>query len=193
LEGVGDGTIFMDSVIVSEPSPIAYRMLNRFAAVPEMLAPESVKVESMERLRRSVEATSVELFCLTCGSLESKRRIRELPEKPVCTTCGSGLLAAFDWPNPFAEESYRKRMRKKPLTENEQKALSETRRNADIVLSYGKRGIIAMSIRGIGPQTASRVLAKMHMDEDEMYKDLLEAKIHYLETRQFWDDHLRKS
>jgi ATP-dependent Lhr-like helicase len=84
-------------------------------------------------------------------------------------------------------------MRKKPLTENEQKALSETRRNADIVLSYGKRGIIAMSIRGIGPQTASRVLAKMHMDEDEMYKDLLEAKIHYLETRQFWDDHLRKS
>jgi hypothetical protein len=33
----------------------------------------------------------------------------------------------------------------------------------------------------------------MHMDEEGLYKDLLEAKIHYLETRQFWDDHLTKS
>jgi len=188
LEDIRKGRMSIEKILVSEPTPIAYRMLNRFAAIPEMLAPESVKIETLERLRKSIEATRAELFCLNCGRWEAEYRIREIPERPACPKCGSHLLAAFNWPNPFAKESFRKRLLQEPLTEDEQRGVSETRRNADIVLSYGKRGVIAMSIRGIGPQTASRILAKMHTDEDEFYKDLLEAKIHYLETRRFWDD-----
>lgn len=188
LKDIRNGTIVLEKIVLPEPSPIAYRMLNRFAAVPEMLAPESVKVESLERLQKSVEASRVELFCLECGNWEAEFRVRDLAERPICPKCGSHLLAAFDWPNPFAKESFRKRLRREPLTEDEQRIVSETRRNADIVLSYGKRGVIAMSIRGIGPQTASRILAKMHTDDNDFYKDLLEAKIHYLETRRYWDD-----
>ena len=39
---------------------------------------------------------------------------------------------------------------------------------------------------GIGPQTASRILAEMHDDEEAFYRDLLEAKIRFVTTRQFW-------
>ena len=188
LEDIRNGTVSIDRIVVSEPSPIAYRMLNRFAAVPEMLAPESVKVESIERLKKSIGASRVELFCLECGNWEGDFKIREIADKPVCPRCGSRLLAAFDRPNSFAKHSFKKRLRRESLTDEEQNVVSETRRNADIVLSYGKQGIIAMSAHGVGPQTASRILAKMHTNEDDFYKDLLEAKIHYIETRRFWNE-----
>jgi len=86
-----------------------------------------------------------------------------------------------------------KRIHREKLNADEQKILTETRRNADVVLSYGKKGIMALSIHGIGPQTASRVLARMHTSDEDMFRDLLEAKIHYIETRKYWDDDRKPS
>ena len=54
------------------------------------------------------------------------------------------------------------------------------------LLSYGKKAGVALSVTGVGPQTASRVLSKMHDEEEEFYQDLLQAKLHYLMTRDFW-------
>jgi hypothetical protein len=39
----------------------------------------------------------------------------------------------------------------------------------------------------VGPETASRILGKMHSKEEEFYMDLLKAKIQYLKTRQYWE------
>jgi len=189
LDGVQRGIIAIRTVIVPEPSPISFRMLNHFAAVPEMKAPETVKIQSIARLQERTEASGVELFCLQCGDWEEKLKIREISEKPICPKCGSHLLAAFDRPNPFAKNAVVKRIHDRKLNDLEQKILTETRRNADIILSYGKRGIMALSIHGIGPQTASRILAKMHTSDEDLFRDLLEAKIHYIETRKFWDDY----
>jgi ATP-dependent Lhr-like helicase len=188
LDGVRTGTVTIKTVLVSEPSPISFRMLNHFAAVPEMKAPETVKAQSVVRLQERTEASRVELFCLQCGDWGEEVRIRDIPEKPICPKCGSLLIAAFDRPNPFAKNAVVKRIHREKLNADEQKILTETRRNADVVLSYGKRGIMALSIHGIGPQTASRVLARMHMSDEDMFRDLLEAKIHYIETRKYWDD-----
>ena len=41
--------------------------------------------------------------------------------------------------------------------------------------------------QSIGPETASRILGKMHPQEEQVYLDLLKAKIQYLRTREFWD------
>ncbi|MDX1534684.1 MAG: hypothetical protein R3291_03595, partial [Thermoplasmata archaeon] len=80
-----------------------------------------------------------------------------------------------------------KKMAREPLSEEELKALTRTRQSADMVLSYGRRAVVALSVYGIGPQTASRVLAKMHDEEEEFYQDLLDAKMHFITTRQYWD------
>jgi ATP-dependent Lhr-like helicase len=74
------------------------------------------------------------------------------------------------------------------LEENEKKALARARRSADLVIAYGRRAIIAQSVYGIGPQTAARVLSKMHESDDEFYRDLLEAKLQFIETRPFWNN-----
>jgi hypothetical protein len=40
----------------------------------------------------------------------------------------------------------------------------------------------------VGPETAFRILGKMHPSDEEFYMDLLRAKIQYLKTREFWED-----
>jgi hypothetical protein len=46
---------------------------------------------------------------------------------------------------------------------------------------------MALLIWGIGPQTAAQVLAKMHRREEDLFADLLGAKLKYIQTRPFWD------
>ena len=82
----------------------------------------------------------------------------------------------------------RKKRTKQSLDESEQKALTRARRSADLVIAYGRRAVIAQSVYGIGPQTASRVLAKMHESDDDFYKDLLEAKLQFITTRPYWNN-----
>jgi ATP-dependent Lhr-like helicase len=43
-------------------------------------------------------------------------------------------------------------------------------------------------VKGVGPETAFRILGKMHPQEDEFYMDLLKAKIQYLRTREYWEN-----
>jgi ATP-dependent Lhr-like helicase len=81
-----------------------------------------------------------------------------------------------------------KKRTKQSIDENEQKALTRARRSADLVIAYGKRAVVAQSVYGIGPQTASRVLAKMHESDEEFYKDLLEAKLQFIATKPYWNN-----
>ena len=73
------------------------------------------------------------------------------------------------------------------LREDERKALSQARRTADLILSYGRQAVVALLTWGVGLQTAASILARMHTDEEDFYADLLKAKLKYIQTRPFWD------
>jgi len=73
------------------------------------------------------------------------------------------------------------------LLDDERDALIHGRKTADMVLSYGKRAVIALKVHGVGPVTSYQVLSRMHTDERAFYSDLLKAKIQYMRTRQYWD------
>ena len=60
-------------------------------------------------------------------------------------------------------------------------------RKADLILSYGKQAVRALQVKGVSAETASRILGKMHFEDDKFYMDLLKAKIQYLKTREYWD------
>src|SRR5881628_293309 len=92
------------------------------------------------------------------------------------------------WSSGYVTSVLHKKRNKATLDENEQKALTRARRSADLVIAYGRRAVIAQSVYGIGPQTASRVLSKMHESDDEFYKDLLEAKLQFITTRPYWNN-----
>ena len=86
------------------------------------------------------------------------------------------------------KDALRRRREGEALAEEELKELSQARRKADLILSYGKQAVRALEVKGVGPETASRILGKMHPSEDEFFVDLLKAKIQYLRTREFWED-----
>jgi ATP-dependent Lhr-like helicase len=170
-----------------KPTPLAYHLLYRHVDVPELIAPENVAVDNMARLRISIEGRMIDLLCFDCANLSSEITIANLSAHPSCENCGSLLLAPVFWSSGYVTSVLRKKRAKQSLDESEQKALTRARRSADLVIAYGKRAVVAQSVYGIGPQTASRVLSKMHESDDEFYKDLLEAKLQFITNRPFWN------
>jgi ATP-dependent helicase Lhr and Lhr-like helicase len=188
LTSVARGEVKVGTFLSKErPTPIAYNILYKYLEVPELVAPDSLAKSTVEKMRLSIYGTSVDLLCMKCGESQDRTTIGELAEEPLCKRCGSGLLAPNFYGSGKASELLKKKLTpsETPLAEEETAELAKARRGADLVLSYGRRAVIAQSVYGIGPQTAARILAKMHGDE-KFYGELLEAKLKFIETRPFW-------
>jgi ATP-dependent Lhr-like helicase len=191
MASIKSGVIHIRTLLSHEsPSPIAYHMLAKYADVPELMAPRQVLVSNIERMKKSIESRKIALLCLSCRNWTTETRVRDLQEKPVCGKCGAGLLASLRRMDDVEKLKglYNRRIKGEQLADEELKELSTARRAADLALSYGKQAIIALQVKGVGPETGSRILGKMHVNEDDFYMDLLKAKIQFLKTRQFWDD-----
>jgi len=59
--------------------------------------------------------------------------------------------------------------------------------NASLVSAHGKKAVYALVARGVGPDTAARILRNLHEDEDAFLRDVLAAEVNYARTRRFWD------
>jgi ATP-dependent Lhr-like helicase len=154
------------------------------------MAPERVLLGNLEKMKMAIGARTARLLCMKCGEWVGEEKVRNLPEEPECGKCGSRLLALmyFSQDSKRLADVLKKRREGKELSEEELKELTGARRKADLILSYGKKAITALEVKGVGPETASRILGKMHSKEDEFYMDLLKAKIQYLKTRQYWEN-----
>lgn len=184
---IRDGSIQLSLFRAKDhPSPFAFHLLNKHIDVPELIAPETIEKDTISRLRYSLDNMSVDLVCFECGNVTKNVTVKSLPPKPSCSSCKSGLLAVSTWSTEYVSLVLEKKLRRENLDDSEVTLLAKTRRSADLVLSYGRRAVCAQCVYGIGPQTASRILAKMHDDERDFYKDLLEAKLRFITTRPFW-------
>jgi len=173
-----------------KPTPLAYHILEKYSDISELMAPEHVLLSNIDKMKNTIEARKATLFCMSCGEWMGEKRIKSLQEQPSCEKCKSRLLALL-YPSQNAkrlQEILKNRREGKELSEEELKELTHARRTADMILSYGKKAIIALEVKGVGPETAFRILGKMHPKEDEFYMDLLKAKIQYLRTREYWED-----
>jgi ATP-dependent Lhr-like helicase len=173
-----------------KPTPLAYHILTKYADISELMAPERVLLSNIDKMKMAVEARTATLLCMKCGEWITQEKVKNLPDEPECGNCGSKLLALLyrNQDVNHLKTALQRRREGKELSEEELKELSQARRKADLVLSYGKNAIKALEVKGVGPETASRILGKMHPSEDEFYLDLLKAKIQFLRTREFWND-----
>jgi ATP-dependent Lhr-like helicase len=191
MHAVQKGKIKVSAIHRSEkPTPIAYHILTRYADISELMAPERVLLSNIDKMKMAIEARIAMLLCMKCGEWTIQARIKNLPKEPECAKCGSRLLALLyrNQDVNHLKDVLRRRRERQELSEGELRELTQARRKADLVLSYGKNAIRALKIKGVGPETASRVLGKMHPNEDEFYLDLLKAKIQFLRTREYWND-----
>jgi hypothetical protein len=190
MQNVATGKIKVTTYLSYEkPTPPAYHILAKFADVTELMAPEKVIINNIDKLKMAIDARTVTLACMKCGQWTIQEKIKDLSLEPHCGNCGSALLAPLYRSQNIGhlQEALMRRREGKELTPEELKELSQARRKADLILSYGKDAVRALQVKGVGPEAASRILGKMHSDSKPFYLDLLKAKIQYLRTREFWD------
>ncbi len=167
-------------------SPLGMYIFARYA---EMEDYDSSKIQNtVESMKAAISNEIVSLLCFKCSNLMEFVKVGSLPDQPKCTLCDSSLIGVIFYGARYAKTALDKKIEAKlPLDQQESDMLTKSRRSADLVLSYGKQGVIAQCVYGIGPQTASKVLSKMRSTEEEFYSDLMNAKLNFLRTRQYWD------
>ena len=194
---VGDasaGSIHIQYVPAKEPSPLARHILEAYANLEELLDSSITVPDQLEYMQKSVHAREVKLSCMNCNEWHTEARIRDLPDQPTCRKCGSGLLAVLrrvEDPEHF--RSLLNRMKAgEQLIPEETDTVTNGRKTADMVLSYGRKAVEALGVYGVGPVTAYQILSRMHATDTDFYSALLKAKIQYMRTRQYWDNKKEK-
>jgi ATP-dependent Lhr-like helicase len=149
----------------------------------DLLAPEDADASVIETVKERLQEDRVRLFCLHCADWERTTTVKRAPEDPECPDCESTRIAAL---HPMAEEVVRA-VRSDDKSEEQADMTERAHRRANLVQAHGKRAIIALTARGVGPTNAARIIAKLREDEDEFYRDLLAREREYARTRSFWD------
>lgn len=122
---------------------------------------------------------------MNCGQWQQTFLVKEVDERIKCKKCEAKLLAIVSPANQEAQKLLKKSMRG-ALSKIEKKRLDKLIQTADLFLVYGSRAVKALAARGIGPETAKKLLARFYKDEDEFLKAILEAERNYLRTKRYW-------
>ncbi len=194
VDDASAGSIQIQYVPAKEPSPLARHILEAYADLEELLDSSITVPDQLDYMQKSVHSREVKLSCMNCNEWHTEARIRDLPDRPTCHKCGSGLLAVLrrvEDPEHF--QSLLNRMKAgEQLIPEETDTVTNGRKTADMVLSYGRKAVEALGVYGVGPVTAYQVLSRMHSTDTDFYSALLKAKIQYMRTRQYWDNKKEK-
>jgi ATP-dependent Lhr-like helicase len=158
-------------------------LLHQFS---EVMKPRIPQQEIFNAFKRRLLATRVRLLCLNCGQYNIVKSVREIEQEPECPKCTSRLLAVLRRHQIGAVKLVNKKLKKKELTKEELREFQNIRRSADLVLVYGKKAVLTLAGRGIGPQTAARILSMLQPTKEKLLKDILEAEKEFIRTKKYW-------
>lgn len=173
--------------IQSGLSPIA---LAGFETIRGLMVPQRADRTILMALKTRLEDNDITLVCTNCHHSWATS-VRRTPFQPRCHNCGAIKIAVLMHYN----KDQRKILTKKHRTPEENKELKRLHKNASLVLTYGKFAILALVARGVGPDTAARILGrytKVELGKSEelelkFLRDILKAELQYARTRGFWD------
>ncbi|MCD2203562.1 DEAD/DEAH box helicase [Halobacterium sp. KA-6] len=148
----------------------------------ELLTPENADASVVQAVRDRIQDDRVKLFCTHCQDWEHETKVRRVSDQPECPHCGSTRVAAL---SPWADDAV-KAVRVDDKDDEQRDRTERVFRNASIVQSHGKKAIIALSARGVGPRNAARVINRHREDEADFYRDILEREREYARTKAFW-------
>jgi ATP-dependent helicase Lhr and Lhr-like helicase len=191
-------------VVAVPPSALTDGPLERlrWRAVPDVPPPTLLKA-----VRERLEKEPLVLVCLRCGFVRTTTPARYRAEGGSrCLLCHGSLSAVLSprrtveierlgryakrkWrPKRGATKPPARSRRREPALPAETEALVRAGyTSAELLAHYGERALFALAARGIGPETARRLLARHYRDDDAFFTEILRAERAYARTRAFWD------
>ena len=149
----------------------------------ELMQPVRADHSILMAMKKRLEDEVLHGSCLNCTT-QWRIRVADTPSRLVCPKCSGNMIALL---KGYERESI-KTTKLKQRTEQEKKDALRVSRNANLVNEYGgKRASMVLAGRGIGPDSASKILRSMHIDEDDFLRDIMNAEILYAKNKRFWD------
>jgi len=167
-------------------SPFALPIVDK--VVPHnLLRPALPSQPLADIVKERLMATSVRLICIFNADWESVRDVKTLPDIIRCPKCSSTLIAVGYHGDQEILQIIKKKKKHLKLSTEEKIRWNRAWKSASLVQTAGKRAILTMAARGVGPVIASRILRKPIHNEAEFYSEILKAEREYQRTRLFWD------
>lgn len=164
------------------PAGISTIGLEGITRSKELMQPVRADHSILMALKKRLEDEVLFASCLNCGS-QWRFRVGDAPRRFRCPHCNGNMVAVL---KGYERETIAV-VKHKELTEQEKRDRLRLLRNANLVNEHGKRAVICLAGRGIGPDSASRILRSMHVDDDDFYRDIMNAEILYAKNKRFWD------
>jgi len=159
-------------------------------AIRGLMAPQRADRTILMAVKRRLEDVDVTMICTNCKNTWDTA-IKRLEINPICHNCGAKKIAILR----RYQQDQKKLLKKKKVETEDKKELRRLHTNAGLVLQWGKFAAMALVARGIGPDTAARILRRYSIQslkndetaELEFLRDILKAELTYARTRGFWD------
>ena len=175
LEKIKRGEI---QVVLSKLSPIGKAGLGPGMT---LITPAKADHATLMALKHRLEESYMLMLCMKCRA-SWRTRVGSLNEKVTCPKCGGVMIAALrPYERALVEDA---RLRRKKLAEADERKLLTV---ASLVAAHGKKAVMALTARGVGPDTAARILRGLHDTEDDFLRNVLAAEVNYARTKRFWD------
>ncbi|NVM29170.1 MAG: DEAD/DEAH box helicase [Candidatus Helarchaeota archaeon] len=168
-----------------KPSPLAIPAM-QWVAPRDLIIPERSRHQIQKVVRARLLNRQIKLVCLYCQDYTSFKTVKLLPEKPECPKCQSRFLAVLPIEGVNIRRVLNLKKRGKNLSKEDAQIFQRAQKSANLVLTYGKKAIIAMAGYGIGPTTAIRLLALPYKNEFEFIQAIIDAEKQFIKTRPFW-------
>ncbi|MGP8078574.1 MAG: DEAD/DEAH box helicase [Thermoplasmata archaeon] len=198
LEAVRSGRL---AVVAAPPGPFTDGPLERLRW---RILPDTPPPTLLKAVRERLENEPLVLVCLRCGfsrTTTPKKYHKEGGSR--CLLCHGALSAVLSprreaeidrlaryakkkW-RPAVARPGRKPRREPPVPPDTEALVRSGYTSAELVAHYGERALLALAARGVGPETARRLLMRLYRNDEAFFTELLRAERAYARTRAFWD------
>lgn len=190
LERIRDGAI---AVRPSAPNAWSDGPLQRlrWRELPDTPPPTLLKA-----VRERLNQEPLMLICLRCGFSRTVTPARYAADGGSrCRIC-HGALSAVISPRrtdeikeliQYAKRKWKGKRPPKTLSPKLGALVRAAYTSAELLTHYGERALLSLAARGVGPDTARRLLMRLYRSDDELITEILRAERSYARTRAFWD------
>ena len=147
-----------------------------------LVTPSKADHATLMAVKARLEKETATLLCMNCKRTW-RETVRDLPAKIRCPNCDALMVAVVA---PYEKD----KIAKLDFSGADKESRAKAKRlftNASLVMAHGRKAVVALMARGVGEDTAARILRGYHETEEDFLRDLPAAEVTYARTKRFWD------